>query len=116
MQAPGGVHQHEVGTLRLGALDSVVAHAGRIAAALARANGHAGALRPHLQLLDGRRAERIGAAQKHMAARIGRLLSYLAHRGGLAGAVDAHEQHDSLTSAEHLVASRCECGRYTVVQ
>ncbi len=116
VQAPGGVDEHQVGPGGLGALDGVVADAGRIAAALAGDHLDPGAAGPHLQLLDGRGAERVGRAQQHMAARVGRLLGYLAHGGGLAGAVDAHEQHDGLLAAEHVLAALSEGGCYLAVQ
>ena len=51
-----------------------------------------------------------------MAARVGRLLGYLTHGGGLAGAVDAHEQHDGLLAAKHVLAALGEGGCYLVVQ
>ena len=83
----------------------VVAHACRVGAALARDHLHVGAARPHLQLLDGGGAERVGAAQDDLAASVVRFLGKLAHRGGLARAVDAHEQHARRVAAEDLLAA-----------
>ena len=105
VQATGGVDEHQVGIFGLGALDGVVAHACRIGAALARDHLHVGALRPHLELLDGGGAERVGAAQDDLAASVVRFLGKLAHRGGLARAVDADEQHARRVAAEDLLAA-----------
>ena len=105
MKATGGVDEHQIGAHRFGAFQGVEAHRGRIASALARHHLHAGALRPHLQLLDGGRSEGIGAAEQHLAARIRRLLRQLADGGGLAGAVDAHEQHHGPLAAQDILAT-----------
>ena len=116
VKAPRRVDEHEVGAAALGALDGVVAHAGRIAAALAGDHLDVRALRPHFQLLDGRRAERVGAAEDDRATCVGRLLRQLAHRGGLAGTVDAHEQHERGLTAQHVLAAFRERGGDLVVQ
>ena len=62
VQPAGGVDQDEICVILLGALDRLVAHARRIAAAFARDDIDAGALRPHLKLFNGGSAERVGTA------------------------------------------------------
>ena len=108
MKTPRRVDEHEVGACGLGALDRVVAHACRVAAAFARDHLDVRAARPHLELLDGGGAERVGRTEDHPATRLGGLLSDLAHRGGLARAVDAHEEHERLIVAEDVLPARRE--------
>ena len=60
MQTPRRVDEDQIGPRGLGALDGVVAHAGRVASALARDHLDARAARPDLELLDGGGAEGVG--------------------------------------------------------
>ena len=92
MEAPGGVDEHELGAAPLGLLDHLVAHARGVGAALARHHVDARALAPDLELLDGGRAEGVGAADEAARAGLTGAPGELAHRGRLAGPVDADEQ------------------------
>ena len=93
VQAAGGVDKGETGALALRRVEHVVADASRVAAALPGHDAHARALAPDLQLLDGGRAEGVGAADQAGHACFLGGPGDLAHRGRLARAVDAHEKH-----------------------
>jgi hypothetical protein len=95
VQPPGGVDQHDVGLLAAGRGDRLERDRGRVGAELALDEADLGALRPHLELLDGRRAERIAGREHHAPVHLaGEMPGQLSERRGLAGAVDArHEDH-----------------------
>ena len=93
------VNEHQVSADFLSTLDSVVANARRIAAALARNHLDVRALCPDLQLLDGGRTERVGRAEDDRTAFVDGLFRYLADRGGFARTVDAHEKHERRIAA-----------------
>ena len=93
MQTTRRVDEDEVATQLVCLVEHVVANARGIGTAIALDDGHARALTPHIELLDGRGAERVGTADHDVlaGARLG--ARDLADRGGLASAVDTHEQH-----------------------
>ena len=93
MQTTRRVDENEVATQLIGLVEHVVANARGIGPAIALDDGHAGALTPHIELLDGRGAERIGTADYDVLAGTRLGARDLADSGGLAGAVDTHEQH-----------------------
>ena len=85
----------------LGLLDGLEGDGGRILALLLRAHDlGARALGPGRELLDGRRAERVGRADDDGAVVGAQELGELADRGRLADAVDADDQHDRRTLGE----------------
>ena len=88
MQPAGRVDDHDVAA----GADRVVGDRGRVAAALAADEARARALRPHLELLLRRRAERVGGAERDLAAVLAELLRELADRRRLAGAVHADDE------------------------
>ena len=93
MQTPGGVDQHHVGAVGLGRGERVESHRRWVGAHLLTDHRRPGAVGPHLQLVDGRGAERVRRADPDLAARLGELRGEFADGGGLAGAVDAHDHH-----------------------
>ena len=93
MQTPRSVDEHQIRAIGLGAFDGVVAHACRVASALALHDRHVRAAGPLFELLDSGGAERVGGTQNDLATGIGAFLGELADRGGFACAVDANEQH-----------------------
>ena len=84
MQAPCRIDEHQIRTRLLSALERFIAHACRIAPALARNDLNIGSARPFFELFDGCRPERIGATKQHLAIVAMGLSGDLAHRGGLA--------------------------------
>ncbi len=68
VQAAGRIHEDGVELARLGGLDRVEHHRGRIRVGLRPHEVDIGALRPDLELLDGRRAERVGRADQRRLA------------------------------------------------
>ena len=93
MQTTGGVDQHQVAAALIGLVEHVIAHARRIGAAVALDDGDAGALAPHIELLDGGGAEGIGRTDHDVLAAGGHGARDLTDRRGLAGTVNAHKQH-----------------------
>ena len=91
MQASRRVDEYQIAAIGLGAFDGVVAHACRVASALALHDGNVRATRPFLELLDSGSAERVGGTQNNLATSIGAFLGEFADCGGFAGAVDADE-------------------------
>src|ERR1700729_3437945 len=63
VQAPRGVDQDHVGTLAARLGDRIEGHRGRVGAEPALDEVHSGALRPQLELLHGRRSERVAGGQ-----------------------------------------------------
>ena len=93
MQTTRRVNENEVATQLIGLVEHVVANARGIGPAIALDDGHTCALTPHIELLDGRGAKRVGTADHDVLAGTRLGARDLADRGGLAGAVDTHEQH-----------------------
>ena len=93
MQTPGGVDQYHVGAVGLGRGERVEGHRRGVGTHLLADHRRSGAVGPHLQLVDGRGAERVRRADPDLAARLGELCREFADGGGLAGAVDAHDHH-----------------------
>ena len=69
VQAAGGVDDHDVAAARLRRLDRVVGDGRRVAAALGADEVRARALRPDLELLLRRGAERVGGARRGRSGR-----------------------------------------------
>ena len=93
VQASGGVDQHHVGSVGLGRGERVESHRCGVGTHLLTDHRRPGAVGPHLQLVDGRRAERVRRADPDLPARLAELRSQFADGRGLAGAVDAHDHH-----------------------
>ena len=102
MQASRRVDEYQIATIGLGAFDGVVAHACRVASALALHDGNVRAAGPFFELLDSRSTERVGGTQNNLAASVGAFLGELADRSGFAGAVDADEQHACGIAAKRI--------------
>ena len=60
VQTTGGVDKHQVAAALVGLVEHVVANARRVGAAVALDDGNAGALAPHIELLNGGGAEGVG--------------------------------------------------------
>ena len=102
MEATGGIDEDQIASQAVSLVQHVVAHAGRIASTLALDHGHAGALAPNIELLDGGGAERIGATDHNLLSTVRHVAGDLSHRGGLASPVDAYKQHAAGGIAEDV--------------
>ena len=92
MQAARSVDENRIASFGLARGNGVEHDGGRIGA-LARANDvDAGACRPDLELLDRRRAERIGRADERILPFAPDQMGQLADRRGLARPVDADDE------------------------
>ena len=105
MKPAGGVDENLVGAQLLGARDGVVAYAGRVGPAFARAHLDISALSPNLKLLDGSSAERVGTAQNHGFPAVVELLGDFPARSGFARTIDAHEKDDARIAVEDAFAA-----------
>ena len=102
VQAAGGVDDHHVHPALAAARDRVERHGARVRALRPGDQLGPGALRPLGQLLDGRRAERVGGADEHgLAGLLPQVPGELADRRGLAGPIDASD-HDHRRRGEQL--------------
>ena len=101
MQPSGGVAQHHIHVPCLGRLQSIKQYRAGIRALMLPHDIHAGTARPDLQLVGGRRTERIAGAQQDLFALILQLLGQLADGCGLAHAVDADDQHHGGLALQH---------------
>ena len=89
MQAAGRVGDQDIGLARGRSLDGVVDHRGAVGAGMLRNNGHAVALAPGLDLLDGCRAEGVAGGQ---------------HDARIAGVGAAGDRGDDDRAVAHLRA------------
>src|SRR5450759_6005640 len=64
LQAPGGIYNENIASSCRCRLDSIIDHCARIGARVLTDDRHANAVRPYLELIDGRRAEAV--TYKHM--------------------------------------------------
>ena len=71
VQAPGGIGEQHVAAAGLGRLQRIEHHRAGVGAGLLRGEGGAGALGPHLQLLDRGGAEGVAGGQQHAQALAG---------------------------------------------
>ena len=94
VQAARRVDQHDVGAVGLGRGERVEGHRCGVGAHLLADHRRSGAVGPHLELVDGRGAERVGRADPHLAPGLRELCGEFADGRGLAGAVDPHDHHD----------------------
>ena len=92
VQAAGGVDDHDVAAARLRRLDRVVGDGRGVAAARGADEVCAGALRPDLELLLGRRTERVGRRDDNREPVLRELRRELADRRRLPRAVDADDE------------------------
>ena len=92
VQAAGRVDEDDVLAARLGGLDRVVGDRGGVAALLRADDVDLRPLGPDLQLLVGRRAERVGRSEDDREPVLAQLVGQLADRRRLAGAVDPDDQ------------------------
>ena len=95
MQPAGGVGEHHIASARTRRRQSIEYHRSRVSARKLRGEVRAGAFRPHLQLLDGRRAKGVTRGEQHRTAVLGTAPRQLADGGGLARAIHAdHQDHE----------------------
>src|SRR5947209_2077467 len=94
LQAPGGVDEHDVDAARFRGAHPVEHDGRRIGALRAAHVLRARALRPHLELLGGRRAKRVRGNHHHALALRAQQRRELADRRGLAAPVDADDEDD----------------------
>ena len=102
MQTAGGIDEHQVAAALIGLVEHVVANTCRVGAAIALDDGNAGALAPHIKLLDGGGAEGVGRTDHHVLAAGSHGARDLTDRRGLAGTVDAHKQHTARRIGERI--------------
>ena len=100
MQATRGVDDRDVPASRTRRLDGVEGHGRRIRAARRADEVGARPLRPDLELLLGRCAERVGRADEHGATVLAELAGELADGRRLPGAVDADDEDDARARVE----------------
>ena len=113
MQAPGGVDDDDVAAARLRRRDGVESDRRRVGAPLRADEVGAGALRPDLELLLGRRAVGVRRSEDDGASRLAQAVRELADRRRLAGAVDSDDEDDRRRAAEReplLAVGRDELG------
>ena len=110
VQAAGGVDEDDVALARLARGDGVEDDGRGIGARLRADEVDAGPLRPDLELLDGRGAERVGGADQRRPASILDQARQLADRGRLAGAVDADDQRRRAAGVRWQPACRRRAG------
>ena len=106
VKAPGGIADDDIHVPRNARLQRVEDHRRGVSALLVLDDIHACPVRPHGQLVDGRRAEGIRRAQQHLFA-LGFVHGrHLADGGGLTRAVDAdHQDHGGDGDEAHVLAA-----------
>ena len=92
MQPPGGVDDDDVGLARFGRCNRIEHDGGRVAALRLLNQIAVRAVRPDLQLLDGRGAERVRRPEDDALVQRLQIGGELADRRGLADAVDADDE------------------------
>ena len=103
MQASGRVGNDHVIALGRGRFNGVKDDCRRVRALACFDEGHAGPVRPDLQLLAGGGTECITGRQHHLAALTGVVIGQLGNAGGLAHAIDADDQdHRRVPVQRHL--------------
>src|SRR4051794_29650074 len=99
MEAARGVDDDDIRLARARGGDRVEDDRARIGAGLLLDEVRAGALRPHTELLDGRRTKGVARSEHDLPALVGETTRQLSDRRGLARAVDADdEQYERLLS------------------
>ena len=102
MQTASSIDKHQVAAALVGLVEHVVANACRVGAAVALDDGDAGALAPHIELLDGGGAEGIGRADHDILAAGSHGARDLADRRSFAGTINAHKQHAARRVGERI--------------
>ena len=119
MEPSGRVADNDVRAARLGRRDGVKDDRRRVCALVLPDDIHMCALRPDLELIRRRRAERVRRAEEYLLALTAALICDLADGRGLANAVDADHQHHGrpriepqrrITDVQHLREDLTQAG------
>ena len=93
MKASGSINQHHVGTVRLGTLQGIEGHAGRVRTHLLLHHWHPYSLAPNADLFHGSGTEGIGSTEIHLLASLLKLIGELSYGGSLAHTIHTHYQN-----------------------
>ena len=93
MKASSSINQHHVGTVRLGALQGIEGHAGRVGTHLLLHHRHPYSLTPDADLLHGSGTEGISSTEIHFLASLLKLIGELSDGGSLAHTVHTHHEN-----------------------
>ena len=94
VQTSGGVDNHHVGILCLGACHGVVGHRCRVGAHLVLDNRHTNAFAPNFELFVGSGTISVGGTEHHLVASLCELVGEFADCSGFSHSVDTHHHDD----------------------